>query len=88
MAVEYFVLDNKVLVNELAPRPHNSGHFSMDACITSQFEQLIRAISGYKLGDVRFHSRGQMINLIGSDIAEIENYKTNPKAKIHCYGKH
>lgn len=87
MGVEYFVLDNKVLVNELAPRPHNSGHFSMDACITSQFEQLIRAISGYKLGDVRFHSRGQMINLIGSDIAEIENYKTNPKAKIHCYGK-
>jgi len=88
MAIEYFVLDNKILVNEMAPRPHNSGHFTMDACITSQFEQLIRAISGYKLGDVRFHSRGQMINLIGSEIAEIENYKTNPKAKIHCYGKH
>ncbi|MFM6973269.1 MAG: 5-(carboxyamino)imidazole ribonucleotide synthase [Alphaproteobacteria bacterium] len=87
MAIEYFVLDNKILVNEMAPRPHNSGHFTMDACITSQFEQLIRAISGYKLGDVRFHSRGQMINLIGSEIAEIENYKTNPKAKIHCYGK-
>jgi len=87
MAVEYFVIDNKILVNELAPRPHNSGHFSMDACITSQFEQLVRAICGFKLGDVRFHSRGQMINLIGKEIADIENYKTNPKAKIHHYGK-
>jgi len=87
MAVEFFIVDNKILVNELAPRPHNSGHFSMDASITSQFEQLIRAITGMSLGDTRFHSQGQMINLIGDDINDLEKYKNNARTKIHLYGK-
>jgi 5-(carboxyamino)imidazole ribonucleotide synthase len=87
MAVEFFIVDNKILVNELAPRPHNSGHFSMNASITSQFEQLIRAITGMALGDTRFHSQGQMINLIGDEVNDIEKYQNNPKAKIHLYGK-
>ena len=87
MAVEFFIVDNKILVNELAPRPHNSGHFSMDASITSQFEQLIRAITGMALGDTRFHSQGQMINLIGNDVNDLEKYKNHPRTKIHLYGK-
>ena len=87
MAVEFFVFDNKILVNELAPRPHNSGHFSMNASITSQFEQLIRAITGKALGETRFHSQGQMINLIGEDVKDIEKYQNNPRAKIHLYDK-
>lgn len=87
MAVEFFILDNKIIVNELAPRPHNSGHFSMDASITSQFQQLIRAITGMALGETRFHSQGQMLNLIGDDINLVNNYAKNPKAKIHLYGK-
>ena len=87
MAVEFFIIDNKILVNELAPRPHNSGHFSMDASITSQFEQLIRAITGMALGDTKFHSQGQMINLIGNDVNDIEKYKNNARTKIHLYGK-
>ena len=88
LAIEFFVLkDGSLLVNEMAPRPHNSGHFSMDACHTSQFEQLVRAITGLSLGSVKFHSRGHMQNLIGDDVLEIEKYFANPKAKIHLYGK-
>jgi len=87
LAVEFFVVDNDIYVNEMAPRPHNSGHFSMDACITSQFEQLIRAITDMALGDTRFHSRGQMINLIGDEVLDLAKYLKNPRAKIHLYGK-
>jgi len=92
LAVEFFVLkdgeeNNNLLVNELAPRPHNSGHFSMDACNTSQFEQLIRAISAMPLGDTNFHSQGYMQNLIGNDVLEAEKYLGSNQAKIHLYGK-
>ena len=88
LAVEFFVLKNdELLVNELAPRPHNSGHFSMDACYTSQFEQLVRAISGLPLGDTDFYLKGYMKNLIGEDVLEIEKYLDNKKAKLHLYGK-
>ena len=88
IAVEFFVLkDGNLLVNELAPRPHNSGHFSMDACITNQFEQFIRAITGFSLGSVEFHSKGFMKNIIGNEINDIEQYMLNDKAKLHIYGK-
>ena len=87
LAVEMFVIGDELVVNELAPRPHNSGHFSMDASITSQFEQLIRAITGLPLGSTEFHSNGYMKNLIGSDVNELEEFYQNPKAKIHLYGK-
>jgi len=87
LAVEFFVMENELLVNELAPRPHNSGHFSMDAAITSQFEQLIRAITGMKLGSTEFHSQGYMKNLIGDEVNDLEKFYQNPRAKIHLYGK-
>ncbi|MBM3579574.1 MAG: 5-(carboxyamino)imidazole ribonucleotide synthase [Alphaproteobacteria bacterium] len=87
LAVEMFVIGEEILVNELAPRPHNSGHFSMDACVTSQFEQLIRAITGLPLGSTEFHSKGYMKNLIGDDVKNIEKFFQNPRAKIHLYGK-
>jgi 5-(carboxyamino)imidazole ribonucleotide synthase len=87
LAVEFFVMKDELLVNELAPRPHNSGHFSMDGSITSQFEQLIRAISGFALGSCKFHSTGFMKNLIGDEIEKLEKFYKNPHAKIHLYGK-
>ncbi|MBM5782890.1 MAG: 5-(carboxyamino)imidazole ribonucleotide synthase [Pelagibacterales bacterium] len=87
LAVEMFVIEDQILVNELAPRPHNSGHFSMDASVTSQFEQLIRAISGLPLGSTKFHSTGHMKNLIGDEVNDLENFYKNQNAKIHLYGK-
>lgn len=87
LAVEFFVIKDELLVNEVAPRPHNSGHFSMDANVTPQFEQLIRAVTSLPLGSVRFHSTGYMKNLIGDDVNDIEKYYQNPQAKIHLYAK-
>lgn len=91
LAVEFFVMDEngkeKLLVNELAPRPHNSGHFSMNAAITSQFEQLIRAITDLPLGSSSFHSQGFMKNLIGDEINDLEEFLNDKNAKIHLYGK-
>ena len=87
MAIEFFVVGDELLVNELAPRPHNSGHFSMDAAITSQFEQVVRAIASLPLGSVEFHSKGYMKNLIGREVLDLEKFYQNPKAKIHLYGK-
>ena len=87
LAVEFFVIGDELLVNELAPRPHNSGHFSMNAAITSQFEQLVRAVTNKKLGSIKFHSTGYMKNLIGDDVLNLEEFEQNPNAKIHLYGK-
>jgi 5-(carboxyamino)imidazole ribonucleotide synthase len=87
LAVEMFVIGEEIIVNELAPRPHNSGHFSMDACITSQFEQLICAICDLPLGSTDFHSSGFMKNLIGDEVKSLDKYHKNSYAKIHLYGK-
>ena len=88
LCVEFFVTKkNVLLVNELAPRPHNSGHWSMDACITSQFEQLVRAICGLPLGNTEYHSGAIMKNLIGDDIDNWEEFIKDPDTKIHIYGK-
>ncbi|MSO89274.1 MAG: 5-(carboxyamino)imidazole ribonucleotide synthase [Rhodospirillaceae bacterium] len=88
LAVEMFVArDGGVLVNEMAPRPHNSGHWTLDACATSQFEQLVRAICGLKLGGVDVLCPAIMQNLIG---AEVEHWRAaieDPRAKLHLYGK-
>ena len=66
LCVEFFVLDDEsIVVNEIAPRPHNSGHFSIDACATSQFEQQARILAGLPLGDARQHSPAIMLNLLG-----------------------
>jgi len=88
MAVEFFVTyENKVLVNEIAPRPHNSGHWTIDACYTSQFEQHIRAICNLKLGDATCHSKAVMKNLIGEDILNWQKFENSGKCKLHIYGK-
>ena len=88
LAVEMFVThDDEILVNELAPRPHNSGHWTMDACYTSQFEQLVRAIAGLPLGSTERHSDAVMKNLIGNDIDRWREAVAEPMTKLHLYGK-
>jgi 5-(carboxyamino)imidazole ribonucleotide synthase len=88
LAVEMFVTrDGQVLVNELAPRPHNSGHWTMDACATSQFEQLVRAICGLPLGSPERHSDAVMKNLIGEDVKQWPELIKDAHAKLHLYGK-
>jgi 5-(carboxyamino)imidazole ribonucleotide synthase len=91
-AIEYFVvtIDGRehVYVNEMAPRVHNSGHWTMDGAETSQFEQHIRAIAGWPLGSTRLKSAGaEMINLIGDDILGWEKIAAEPGAFLHHYGK-
>ncbi|MFH1803882.1 MAG: 5-(carboxyamino)imidazole ribonucleotide synthase [Pseudomonadota bacterium] len=88
LAVEMFVTrDGAILVNEVAPRPHNSGHWTIDACVTSQFEQFIRAVCGLPLGDPAHHSEAEMKNLLGDDIDAWQAILSDPDAKLHLYGK-
>jgi 5-(carboxyamino)imidazole ribonucleotide synthase len=88
LAVEMFVTQqNEVLVNEIAPRPHNSGHWTMDACHTSQFDQFVRAICGLPLGPTERHSDAIMKNLIGDDVEKWREWIGDPQAKLHIYGK-
>ena len=88
LAIEMFVTpDGNVLVNEVAPRPHNSGHWTIDACRTSQFEQLVRAVSGLPLGDPSRRCDAVMKNLIGDDVNDWPKYLADPSAKLHLYGK-
>lgn len=87
LAVELFVTDKGLLVNELAPRPHNSGHWTMEGAPTSQFEQHIRAICGWALGDTSARAPCEMINLLGDDWKQWEHYAKNPQAHVHLYGK-
>ncbi|MES2984841.1 MAG: 5-(carboxyamino)imidazole ribonucleotide synthase [Pseudomonadota bacterium] len=87
LAVELFVTPEGLLVNELAPRPHNSGHWSMEGAPTAQFEQHIRAICGWALGDTTAHRPCAMINLLGDEWKQWEEYAKNPQAHVHLYGK-
>jgi 5-(carboxyamino)imidazole ribonucleotide synthase len=92
LAVEFFVVENGLLINEIAPRPHNSGHYTIDACVTSQFEQQVRALCGLPLGDTRLHSPVVMVNLLGDiwpDGREPpwEVILSHADAKLHLYGK-
>ncbi len=88
LAVEMFVTrDGALLVNEIAPRPHNSGHWTIDACACSQFEQFVRAVCGLPLGDPERHSDAVMTNLIGDDAAAWEALTAEPGACLHLYGK-
>jgi 5-(carboxyamino)imidazole ribonucleotide synthase len=92
LCVELFLTaDGKVLVNELAPRPHNSGHLTFDACVTSQFEQQLRAVCGLPLGSAEFYRSAAMANLLGElweggepDWAAAVR---QPETKLHLYGK-
>lgn len=97
LCVEFFVLnDGRVLVNEMAPRPHNSGHATIDACITSQFEQQVRTLAGLPLGAVEQHSPAIMLNLLGDLWFDAHDHIREPDwsrvlalpgAKLHLYGK-
>lgn len=86
-AIEMFVCGEDILINELAPRPHNSGHYTIEACNVSQFEQHIRAICGLPLISVHSHA-AVMVNLLGKDVQPFFNQlEDNPDAHIHMYGK-
>jgi 5-(carboxyamino)imidazole ribonucleotide synthase len=92
LCVELFVLeDGQMLVNEIAPRPHNSGHYTLDACVTSQFEQQVRVLCGLPLGDTALHSPAVMVNLLG-DLWRVgePDWRVvfgRGRAKLHLYGK-
>jgi len=100
MGVEFFVSGGQLIVNEMAPRPHNSGHYTIDACVTNQFEQQVRALCGLPLGESRAHSAAVMVNLLGDLWFESdengEHYREPDWAKLHAfanlklhlYGKH
>ncbi|HYH20609.1 MAG TPA: ATP-grasp domain-containing protein, partial [Azospirillum sp.] len=88
LAVEMFVTrDGRVLVNEMAPRPHNSGHWTMDACATCQFEQLVRAVCGLPLGATQALFPAEMENLIGDDADRWPELLAESGARLHLYGK-
>jgi 5-(carboxyamino)imidazole ribonucleotide synthase len=88
IGVEFFVLaDGSVVANEIAPRVHNSGHWTEAACVVSQFEQHIRAIAGLPLGDPARHSDCVMQNLIGDDIAGVSSLLAERNVLVHLYGK-
>ena len=98
LCIEFFVLaDGSLVVNEMAPRPHNSGHYTMDACVTSQFAQQVRAMARLPLGDVRQHSPAVMLNLLGDVWFADDSDATRepawdqvlalPGACLHLYGK-
>ncbi|MBN8210139.1 5-(carboxyamino)imidazole ribonucleotide synthase [Bacillus sp. NTK071] len=88
LAVELFLKDNELYVNELAPRPHNSGHYTMEACETSQFEQHIRAICGLPLGSTKQVTPVVMGNLLGQHVSPLLNSVSElGSAKLHLYGK-
>ncbi len=88
IGVEFFVLKTgAVIVNEFAPRVHNSGHWTADACAVSQFEQHIRAVAGWPLGDPARHSDAVMDNLIGDESGRWEVLASEPQACVHLYGK-
>jgi len=92
LCVEFFVLaDDQLVINEIAPRPHNSGHFSLDACVTSQFEQQVRTLCGLPLGSTEKHCAAVMVNLLGdlwqSADPDWRQLLQHPFAKLHLYGK-
>lgn len=88
LAVEMFVTaDGRLLVNELAPRPHNSGHWTLDACPVSQFEQLVRAICDLPLGEPAPFAGAVMENLLGEEVEAWPQLLAEPGARLHLYGK-
>jgi 5-(carboxyamino)imidazole ribonucleotide synthase len=91
LAVEMFVVGGKLLLNEIAPRPHNSGHYTIDACRTSQFEQQVRVLCGLPLGDPSQHTPAVMVNLLGdiwrSGEPRWEAVLEHAGAHLHLYGK-
>jgi len=88
LAVEMFVMpDGRVLANEIAPRPHNSGHWTLDGAVTSQFEQTVRAVCGLPLGETTRLGAVEMTNLIGDEVDAWPQLLAEPGARLHLYGK-
>ena len=91
LAVELFHLPDaegsRLMVNEIAPRVHNSGHWTMDACTVDQFENHMRAVVGWPLGSTARHSDAEMINLIGRDVDDLYDHLKDRAASLHIYGK-
>lgn len=87
MGVELFVTPKGLIVNEIAPRVHNSGHWTQNGCAVDQFEQHIRAVTGWPLGDGTRHSDVVMENLIGDDIDRVPELAREPHVALHLYGK-
>lgn len=87
LGVELFVTANGLVVNEIAPRVHNSGHWTQDGCVVDQFEQHIRAVAGWPLGDSSRQHDVVMENLIGDEIDIIANRAQEPGVAVHAYGK-
>jgi 5-(carboxyamino)imidazole ribonucleotide synthase len=91
LAVEMFVVGGRdgdaVMVNEIAPRVHNSGHWTLDGCAVSQFEQHIRAVAGWPLAAPLRHGDAEMVNLIGEEVADYRRWLDVPGACVHLYGK-
>ena len=98
MGVEFFVVGKQLLVNEIAPRPHNSGHYTIDACVANQFEQQVRVMTGLPLGDPSLHSDAVMVNILGDSWFAGEKTTglepawnmalSHANLKLHLYGKH
>lgn len=88
VGIEFFLMaDGTLIANEMAPRVHNSGHWTEAACVISQFEQHIRAVAGLPLGATNRHSDCVMTNLIGDDIADIGSWLARKNVVVHLYGK-
>ncbi len=88
LAVELFLTENgELIVNEIAPRVHNSGHWSVEACNASQFEQHVRAVCGLPLQPLKLHYSCEMHNLIGNDINNIDKIQCDKKKRVTLYGK-
>lgn len=87
LGVEFFVTPSGLIVNEIAPRVHNSGHWTQNGCMTDQFEQHIRAVAGWPLGDGSRHSDIRMENLIGDDMDRVPTLAADPACALHLYGK-
>lgn len=86
--IELFVVRDGIFINEMAPRPHNSGHYTIEACNVSQFKQHIRAICGLPLTEVKLHNKALMINVLGEDIDHaLRALENQPEAFVHLYGK-
>ncbi|MCA1978154.1 MAG: 5-(carboxyamino)imidazole ribonucleotide synthase [Thiobacillus sp.] len=91
MAVEFFLVEGRLLINEIAPRPHNSGHYTLDACVTDQFEQQVRVLAGLPPGDTRLLSPVAMVNILGDRWQNGGPHwaalLAHPNVKLHLYGK-
>jgi 5-(carboxyamino)imidazole ribonucleotide synthase len=88
LGIELFELrDGRLLVNEIAPRVHNTGHWTQDGCHTDQFEQHVRAVAGWPLGPTEPHARVEMLNLLGDEADQWAKLAHEPDSRLHLYGK-